>query len=99
MNKPNIGTVGHAGQGKSGIKSLIAAIFAMSAAGNRYANPIHSSKFEGCKIIPGIRNPKDPIKKAAIERRRKATKLAKLSKPKRRAVYQYNLRHPVKMYA
>jgi len=81
------------------LKSLIAAIFAMSAGGNRYTNPIHTSKFEGCKIIPGIRNPKDPRKVAIIEKRRKATKLSKLSKPKRRAVYYYNLRHPVKMYA
>ncbi|MFA5252488.1 MAG: hypothetical protein WC454_07880 [Phycisphaerae bacterium] len=47
----------------------------------------------------GIRNPKDPIKKAAITRRRKAQKLSELSKSKRRTIYYYNLRHSVKMYA
>jgi hypothetical protein len=46
-----------------------------------------------------IRNPKDPVKKAAIIRRRKAKRLSELSKPKRRAVYYYNLRHLVKKYA
>jgi hypothetical protein len=45
-------------------------------------------------IEKGIRNPKDPIKKAAIERRRKAKRLSMLSRPKRRAVYYHNLRHP-----
>jgi hypothetical protein len=91
--------IGVVGSGGNSGKSLLAALFAMTASFNRYANPIHSSKFEGAKIIPSIRNPKDPIKKAAIERRRKATKLSKLSKAKRRAVYQYNLRHPLsKMY-
>ena len=91
--------IGVVGSGGNSGKSLITTLMAMTAGFNRYANPVHASKFEGCKIIPGIRNPKDPIKKAAIEHRRKATKLAKLSKAKRRAVYQYNLRHPVKMYA
>ncbi|MFA5305950.1 MAG: hypothetical protein WC365_00725 [Candidatus Babeliales bacterium] len=94
MDKSNVGVSGHE-QGKS----LLAAIFAMTAGFNRYANPVHTSKFEGCKIIPGIRNPKDSIRKAAIERRRKATKLSKLSRSKRRTIYYYNLRHPVKMYA
>jgi len=52
------------------------------------------------RVGKSVRNPKDPAKKADIIRRRKAAKLSKLSKPKRRAVYQYNLRHPVtKMYA
>ena len=47
-----------------------------------------------------IRNPKNPAKKAALEYRRKETKLRQLSKSKRRAIYYYNLRHPVtKMYA
>ena len=46
-----------------------------------------------------IRCTKDPAKKAAIIRRRKAQRLSELSKPKRRAVYYYNLRHPQKMYA
>jgi hypothetical protein len=81
------------------VKGLLAAIFAITAGMNRYANPIHTRKFEGCKIIKGIRNPKDPIKKAIIQKRRKAVKLSKLSKSKRRTIYYYNLRHPVKMYA
>jgi len=36
---------------------------------------------------------------AAIERRRKATKLKQLNRSKRRTIYYYNLHHPVKMYA
>lgn len=47
----------------------------------------------------GIRNPKDSIKKAAIKRHSKAKRLTMLSKPKRRAIYYYNLRHSVKKYA
>jgi len=50
-------------------------------------------------LIPEIIAAKSKAKKAAIIRRRKASKLSQLSKPKRRAVYYYNLRHPVKMYA
>jgi hypothetical protein len=94
MDKSNVGISGH-GQGKS----LLAALFAMTAGMNRYANPIRTNKFEGCKIIKGIRNPKDSIRKAAIEHHRKAVKLSKLSRSKRRTIYYYNLRHPVKMYA
>lgn len=56
-----------------------------------------STAFQPCP--ESIRNSKDPAKKAAIVRRRKAQKLSQLSKPKRRAVYYYNLRHPAKMYA
>jgi len=44
------------------------------------------------------RNTKDKALKAVQIRRRKAQKLSELSKPKRRAVYYYNLRHAVKMY-
>jgi hypothetical protein len=51
--------------------------------------------YETETVIP----PKSAAKKAAITRRRKAQKLSELSKPKRRAVYYYNLRHPQKMYA
>jgi hypothetical protein len=95
MDKSNVGISGHEKQ----VKGLLAAIFALSAGMNRYTNPIHTRKFEGCKIVKGIRNPKEPIKKATIQKRRKAVKLSKLSKSKRRAIYYYNLRHPVKMYA
>jgi hypothetical protein len=63
----------------------------------------HTVKSRGTAFQPiatSIRNPKDPIKKAAIERRRKAKKLHSLNKHKRRAVYYYNKRHPLaKMYA
>lgn len=45
-----------------------------------------------------IRNPKNPAKVTAQKRHFKAHKLSQLSKAKRRAVYYFNLRHPVKMF-
>jgi hypothetical protein len=80
-------------------KGFLASLLALTAGLARYAHPIHTYKMQNITIVPSIRNPKDPIKRATIERRRKATKLSKLSKSKRRTVYYYNLRHPVKMYA
>lgn len=80
-------------------KSLLAALLALTAGMEKYANPVHTNntnKIQNITIVPGIRNPKDPTKRAAIARRRKATKFSKLSKAKRRAVYYYNLRHLVK---
>lgn len=61
-------------------------------------NEPNQSEWHLEKRAKGIRNPKDPIKKAAIERRRKAKRLSMLSKPKRRAVYRFNLHHPAKMF-
>lgn len=83
---------------KRSLFSAFAAMFAMSAMLKPYESrhTYSSSAFQPRER--GIRNPKNPIKKASIERRRKAKKLSKLSKPKRRAVYYYNLMHPVKMY-
>jgi hypothetical protein len=80
---------------------VVSSIISLAGLLRRYDSdrkPIYSSTaFQPCG--KSIRNPKDPHKVAIIQKRRKATKLSKLSKPKRRAIYYYNLRHPVKMYA
>jgi hypothetical protein len=59
-----------------------------------------NSYVRGLLLVPEIKvTAKSAAKKAAIIRRRKAQKFSELSKPKRRAVYYYNLRHPAKKYA
>jgi hypothetical protein len=81
-------------------KQFLAGFAAISAILPRYNHPgprYSDTAFQ--QRAKGIRNPKDPIKKAAIERRRKTKRLSMLSKPKRRAVYYHNLRSPIKMYA
>lgn len=65
----------------------------------RQSSPRSQSEWRLEKRPKGIRNPKDPIKKAAIERRRKAKRLSMLSKPKRRAIYYYNLKHRPEKWA
>jgi hypothetical protein len=83
-------------------RSYFAQLFAMMAMPFQPYKGQDHARYSGAAFQQrerSIRHPKEPIKKAAIERRRKATKLSKLSKPKRRKIYYYNLRHPVKMYA
>ena len=80
-------------------KSFLAALFSMST---MFQPPKQAPRYSDTAFAPIVksqRNPKDPTKLAIIERRHKAKKLSQLSKPKRRAVYYYNLRHPVKMFA
>lgn len=87
------------GNSHKSFKGLLASMFALGAMFNP---PKHAPKYSDtafAPIVKGQRNPKNPIKKAAIERRHKTKKLSSLSKPKRRAVYYYNNRHPAKMYA
>ena len=84
----------------SRISGYLSTFFAAAASLMYRSEPRHtysSTAFQ--QREKSIRCPKDPVKKAAIERRRKAKRLSQLGKPKRRAVYYHNLRHPVKMYA
>ncbi len=104
MNKYNDGALGATGAGKGGFRRFfagLAAIMGLGAAVKPYTDekPRRYSDSAFQPIEKKERNRKDPKIVMAIERRRRAKKLARLSKPKRRQIYYYNLHHSPKMYA
>lgn len=92
MRDPNVGN------SHKSFKGLLASMFALGAMFNPPKQAPKYSSTAFAPIVKGQRNPKNPTKLAAIKRHHKAKRLLQLSRSKRRAVYYYNLRHPVKMY-
>lgn len=77
-------------------------LFSLLSLSAMFHPPKHVPSFSETAFVQrekSIRNSKDLNKVKTIALRRKVQKLSELSKTKRRAIYYYNLRHPVKMYA